>query len=411
MAPPGFSSATLQHLRPPPGSAAALRTLSSSSDSPRCTLAAVASGSTNGSRLGCAAESVEVGFHARDARPLNRTGTISSSSFSAVASEFVPCNVAAAAAGIGNGSCLAGHGVGLGFKARDAREANRAGAVLSSSLSASAAEPGICDVEAAGFGSGSCLRCEVKSVGLGFKARVARGAVRGCLGRLDSSVGVEMDEEAFGVVVPAREGIYSDAVRALGRGHVVAVPTDTLYGLACDASSGEAIQSVYEIKERNLSSPLAVCVADVDVVSAYGETAHLPAGLLNSLLPGAVTLLLPRRESGLLSASLNPGVGSIGIRIPDSDFIRGLSRSFGGALALTSANTSSHASTVKVEEFEHLWPHCAFVFDAGTLPGGRAGSTVVNLTQEGLFKIVRAGSVLQETRETLAKFGLRDSSS
>lgn len=184
-----------------------------------------------------------------------------------------------------------------------------------------------------------------------------------------------------------------------------------MYGLACDASSGEAIRRVYAIKERKLSSPLAVCVADVNVVGAYGETAHLPAGLLDSLLPGAVTLLLPRRESELLSASLNPGVGSIGIRIPDSDFIRGLSRSFGGALALTSANTSSHASTVRVEEFEHLWPHCAFVFDAGTLPGGRAGSTIVDLTQEGVFKVVRPGSVLQKTKETLSKFGLLNSSS
>jgi tRNA threonylcarbamoyl adenosine modification protein (Sua5/YciO/YrdC/YwlC family) len=213
----------------------------------------------------------------------------------------------------------------------------------------------------------------------------------------------------FGVVVPAREDIFGDAVRALASGHVVAVPTDTLYGLACDASSPEAIRRVYEIKERKLTSPLAVCVADVDAVSLYAATAHLPTGLLSSLLPGAVTLLLPRRENGRLSETLNPGVSSIGIRIPESDFIRGLSRSFGGALALTSANTSSHASTVRVEEFEHLWPHCAFVFDAGTLPGGRAGSTIVDLSQEGVFKIVRPGSVLQKTRETLATFGLNDS--
>lgn len=225
--------------------------------------------------------------------------------------------------------------------------------------------------------------------------------MRACLARGDASVS--------GVVLPARQEVYSDAVRALGDGQVVAVPTDTLYGLACDASSPEAIRRVYEIKERKLSSPLAVCVADVEAVGVYGETAHLPPGLLPSLLPGAVTLLLPRRESGRLSETLNPGVDSLGIRIPESDFIRGLSRAFGGALALTSANTSSHASTVRVEEFEHLWRYCAFVFDAGTLPGGRAGSTIVDLTREGVFKVVRPGSVLQKTRETLAEFGLRDS--
>jgi len=253
--------------------------------------------------------------------------------------------------------------------------------------------------------SGSFWKLEAQlGQGLGFRVHNVRRVMRACLGP------IEQDSVNFGVVLPARQEVYMEAVRALGNGHVVAVPTDTLYGLACDASSAEAIRRVYEIKERKLSSPLAVCVADVDVVGVYANTAHLPPGLLTSLLPGAVTLLLPRRESGRLSLSLNPGVGSIGIRIPESDFIRGLSRSFGGALALTSANTSSHASTVRVEEFEHLWPHCAFVFDAGTLPGGRAGSTIVDLTQEGEFKVVRPGSVLQKTRETLMAFGLQESS-
>lgn len=307
--------------------------------------------------------------------------------------------------------CLSSENVKLGFHVRDARAVNRR--ITSVTSESSPARRGV----GSGFGHGSCVKDEAGQ-GLGFRFRVpiARREVRRvCLGRMDFSVELESDHEdqAFGVVGLAKveEEVYRDAVRALGRGHVLAVPTDTVYGLACDASSGDAIRRVYEIKGRKLSSPLAVCVADVDVVCAYVETTHLPTGLLDSLLPGAVTLLLPRRESGVLSASLNPGVGSIGIRIPDCDFVRGLSRSFGVPLALTSANTSSHASTVKIDEFEHLWPHCAFVFDAGSLRGGRAGSTIVDLTQEGVFKVVRPGSVLQKTKETLARFGLQDISS
>ena len=354
MAPPAFSPSSLQRLHPPPASAAALRSLLPSPNfgAPPCT-----------------------------------------------SSLCFTCEAAP------------GEGLGLGFRILSARGVHSAGAVSSSSLSASATASAKCC--GGGGAEGLSLRCAGRG-GFGFRVWGARGVVTGCVSRMDSSLGVDLDEDrvaAAGVVVPAREEIYSEAVRALRSGHVVAVPTDTLYGLACDASSGEAIRRVYEIKERNLSSPLAVCVADVDLVGAYGDTTHLPAGLLSALLPGAVTLVLPRRESGLLSAALNPEVGSIGIRIPDSDFIRGLSRSFGGALALTSANSSGHASTVRVDEFEHLWPHCAFVFDAGTLPGGRAGSTIVDLTQEGLFKMVRPGSMLQKTEETLAKFGLRDSSS
>ena len=217
---------------------------------------------------------------------------------------------------------------------------------------------------------------------------------------------VSAHEEGLNVL-PARDCHYKEAVEALESSEVIAVPTDTLYGLACDACSADAIQRIYEIKARKLSSPLAVCVADVEDVSSYSETSHLPSGLLGELLPGAVTLLLPRGESTLLSPSLNPGVASIGIRIPDSEFIRGVSRSFGGALALTSANISSHLSTIRVEEFEHLWPQCGYVFNAGVLPGGRSGSTIVDLTQKGSYKVIRSGSVLQETIQVLDKFGLR----
>ena len=111
----------------------------------------------------------------------------------------------------------------------------------------------------------------------------------------------------------------------------------------------------------------------------YARIAHLPPGLLESLLPGPVTLLLERLP-GTLSEELNPGVLHIGtahgraplllsnslsgliqlsaapgIRVPDSPFVRAVAREFGAPLALTSANRSGSMSSVSVEEFSDLW--------------------------------------------------------
>lgn len=88
---------------------------------------------------------------------------------------------------------------------------------------------------------------------------------------------------------------------------------------------------------------------------------------------------------------MNPGLESIGVRVPDSNFVRVIARGLESALALTSANLTGLPSSVCVKDFENLWEHCAYVYDGGVLPSGRAGSTVVDLTRLGKFKILRPG--------------------
>lgn len=96
-------------------------------------------------------------------------------------------------------------------------------------------------------------------------------------------------------------------------------------------------------------------------------------------------------ENSILERSLNPGLDSIGVRVPDLDFIRSIARGASSALALTSANLSGRPSSVSVKDFEDLWPHCSYVFDGGILPSGRAGSTIVDLITPGVYKILRDG--------------------
>lgn len=107
---------------------------------------------------------------------------------------------------------------------------------------------------------------------------------------------------------------------------------------------------------------------------------------LSNSIPGIFT-----GESSVLERSLNPGFDSIGVRVPDCNFIRVIARGSGTALALTSANLSGQSSSVCIKDFEDLWGHCAYVYDGGLLPSGRAGSTVVDLTAPNKYKILRPG--------------------
>ena len=83
-------------------------------------------------------------------------------------------------------------------------------------------------------------------------------------------------------------------------------------GLAASARSTAAVRRIYDIKRRQESAPLAVCVGDVHDVSVYGDVGHLPAGLLPRLLPGPTTVILPRRPDAPLSPELNPDTSTIG---------------------------------------------------------------------------------------------------
>lgn len=213
-------------------------------------------------------------------------------------------------------------------------------------------------------------------------------------------------ENKVGVVHPSTDDYAEEAIEAIRVGKVVAVPTDTLYGFACDACSMEAVNKIYEIKGRKHTSPLAICVGDVSDIKRFAVTDHLPHGLLDSLLPGPVTIVLRRGESSVLDKSLNPGLDNIGVRVPNDNFIRAISRGSKSAVALTSANLSGQPSSVCIKDFETLWEHCAYVYDGGVLPSGRAGSTVVDLTRLGKYKILRPGSAREETVAILERHSL-----
>ncbi|KAM4795149.1 threonylcarbamoyl-AMP synthase [Rhinophrynus dorsalis] len=197
--------------------------------------------------------------------------------------------------------------------------------------------------------------------------------------------------------------ILNTSAGILQQGGVIAVPTDTIYGIACLAQNSQSLSNIYNVKGRNGTKPLAICVGDVEDIYRYCQV-NVPDQLLHDLLPGPVTLVMERSDE--LNKELNPFTSLVGVRIPDHAFIRQLAQICSEPLALTSANISTQQSTLTTEEFKDLWPLLSLVVDGGPIgdlssPECRLGSTVVDLSVPGKFTVIRNGCALTPTLEIL----------
>lgn len=122
------------------------------------------------------------------------------------------------------------------------------------------------------------------------------------------------------------------------------------------------------MKGRENAKPLAICVGRVEDVYKWGIVS-ITNQLLNSLLPGPVTLLLHPQPGHLLPLPENPKL--VGIRVPDHAFSCAVAQELGVPIALTSANISGQPSSLNPEEFRDIWPKLSAVFDGGSIGGNQ----------------------------------------
>lgn len=191
-----------------------------------------------------------------------------------------------------------------------------------------------------------------------------------------------------------------EATSLLKDGKIIALPTDTIYGIACLAENNDSLKKLYEIKQRDLMKPIAICVNNLDDIYKWGKVT-VDRQILNELLPGPVTLVFERSE--MLNKNLNPSTNLIGIRIPDDAFVYSLTF-FNNPLVLTSANLSSETSASTIQEFKKIWPKLDAIFDAGQLNHSdpfHLGSTVVDLSVSNKFKIIRKGCAIDKVLKVL----------
>lgn len=191
------------------------------------------------------------------------------------------------------------------------------------------------------------------------------------------------------------------AAALLAEGQPVAIPTETVYGLAADARNPEAIARIYAAKDRPAFNPLIVHVADLAEarrIADFGAEAELLAA---AFWPGALTLVLPLRPEAGIAGLATAGLETVGLRVPDHPVSQAVLRRFGGPLAAPSANASGRISPTTaahvLDPDGGLGGRIAAVLDAGACTVG-VESTIIGWPG-GRPTLLRPGGIPPEAIE------------
>jgi len=190
-------------------------------------------------------------------------------------------------------------------------------------------------------------------------------------------------------LAPQRDAI-EEAATWIARGGVVAIPTDTLYGLAVDPFSADAVARLFVVKGRADDRPLPLVAADLAQVLALGPLTAVGRRLAERYWPGPLTLLVAAPRA--LARAVHAGTGKVGVRVPRDDVARAICAAARTPLTATSANVSGEPATADPGEVERaLGARIDVLIDTGEAPGG-APSTIVDATVDPPA-LVRAGAI------------------
>ena len=192
-------------------------------------------------------------------------------------------------------------------------------------------------------------------------------------------------------LVPDGPEAQAQAIALLRAGGIVALPTDTVYGIAADIALPDAIERLFAAKQRPPEKAVAVLLADARQAARLGEVSPAAAVLAERFWPGGLTLVLPVRPEARLPRVLAAGAPTIGVRVPDHPTPRAIAAAL-GPLPTTSANRSGEPDARDAHEIhERLGESLALVIDGGPVRGGPS-STVVDCTLEWP-SILREGAI------------------
>ena len=202
------------------------------------------------------------------------------------------------------------------------------------------------------------------------------------------------------------------AAACLRQGGLVALPTETVYGLGADARNDHAVARIFAAKGRPSFNPLIVHLPDAAQAFAYGSANDWARVLADAFWPGPLSLVLPRIETSGLSRLVSAGLPSVALRVPAHPVAQDLLRAFGGPIAAPSANPSGRISATTAQHvLDHLGDAVDLVLDAGPCQVGLE-STVVDVTGAAPT-LLRPGGIPVEAieealRRPLARAGSND---
>ena len=200
--------------------------------------------------------------------------------------------------------------------------------------------------------------------------------------------------------LPFTTAAIADAARLIAAGEPVAMPTETVYGLAADATSGAAVARIYAAKGRPSFNPLIVHVADLAAAERIGVFDGTARALAEAHWPGPLTLVVPLRADAGIAALVTAGLPTIALRVPAHPAMQALIEATGKPLAAPSANASGKISATRAAHvLRSLGGRIALIIDGGPCAQG-IESTIVAATG-GAARLLRRGPVEVDALEDM----------
>ena len=195
-----------------------------------------------------------------------------------------------------------------------------------------------------------------------------------------------------------------EAVDCLKNGGVIVYPTDTVYGLGCDALNAEAVNKIFKIKKRKNSNPFSVMVKDIEEIKKYAFLESKVKNIIAKIIPGPFTIILAGVKK--LPPIVTGSSSNIGIRIPNHPVTQKLSENFENPIISTSVNIAGKEPLNDPFKIVDLFSQEKFkpdlILDFGKLKEAKP-STVINFSRRNP-QIVRSGMMsVKETMELLTK--------
>jgi L-threonylcarbamoyladenylate synthase len=202
-------------------------------------------------------------------------------------------------------------------------------------------------------------------------------------------------------VINCSNDAIAEAARLVLAGEPVAVPTETVYGLAADATNAEAVARIYEAKGRPSFNPLIVHVPDLASAEAIGDFNDDARALAEAHWPGPLTLVVPLRGNAKIASLVTAGLSTIALRVPAHPAMQALLKAVGRPLAAPSANASGRISPTRAAHvLASLDGRIPLIIDGGATQRG-IESTIIAATG-GLLRLLRRGPIQVDAEEVSA---------
>ena len=194
-----------------------------------------------------------------------------------------------------------------------------------------------------------------------------------------------------------------ESVSYLRRGYAVVFPTDTIYALGVDALNSDSVEYLFSLKKRTASKPVSIFVSDFEMARTVADISPEQEKVLQKFLPGKFTFILKQHANTHLSSALSARTNTIGIRIPDSAFVRTLVSAFGKPITASSANVSGLPTPDTIDaimaQFKEHHNMPDLFIDAGAIHN-TAPSTVIDITHR-TPKIIRMSATDPATMQRI----------